>query len=215
MGELQPSPGAGCSRICPPAASIGCRSHASNRWGGVACFLQADTCLLIYLTHCNLHDGVRRRVHPKLLHSDAPFVCSAPTGSGKTTLLDLALVRMFEAAGYASTGRAIQGAQRPTAVYMAPTKALCDERHTDWAQRFSPLGLRCVELTGDSAVIDYAGLASADLILTTPEKWDAVTRSWRENQSFVRNLALLLLDEAHLINDKPRGATLEAVRSVA
>ncbi len=132
-------------------------------------------------------------------------MCAAPTGSGKTTLLDLAIVRMITTAPEPVRGQRV-------AVYMAPTKALCDERCADWSRRFGAVGLRCLELTGDTAVEDMHRAASADIVLTTPEKWDAVTRSWRENRPLARNLALVLIDEAHLINDKIRGATLEAVR---
>ncbi len=58
---------------------------------------------------------------------------------------------------------------------------------------------------------DFAEISGADLLLTTPEKWDSVTRSWREIQAFVCSVSLLLIDEVHLLGDKPRGATLEAV----
>lgn len=56
-------------------------------------------------------------------------------------------------------------------------------------------------------------LRSAQIILTTPEKWDSATRNWRDNQAFMRSVSLFLIDEVHLLNDKQRGATLEAVVS--
>jgi ATP-dependent DNA helicase HFM1/MER3 len=144
------------------------------------------------------------------LHTSESIVCSAPTGSGKTTLLDLAIVHMLLAGQFEPATRKF-AEQRHVAVYMAPTKALCDERCHDWKTRFEPLGLRCLELTGDSLVVDMKSVAQADIIMTTPEKWDSTTRSWRENKAFVRAVSLFLIDEAHLLNDKPRGATLEAV----
>ena len=72
-------------------------------------------------------------------------------------------------------------------------------------------GLVCLELTGDTYQVDYAEVAKADIIMTTPEKWDSTTRSWRDNQAFAHSVTLVLIDEVHLLNDKPRGATLEAV----
>jgi ATP-dependent DNA helicase HFM1/MER3 len=33
---------------------------------------------------------------------------------------------------------------------VAPIKALCSERYLDWNLKFGPLGIKCVELTGDS-----------------------------------------------------------------
>ncbi len=35
------------------------------------------------------------------------------------------------------------------------------------------------ELTGDSAP-DQAALARADILITTPEKWDGVSRAWQK-----------------------------------
>jgi len=47
-------------------------------------------------------------------------------------------------------------------------KALCSERYEDWRSRFSGLGLRCLELTGDSVMYDYSELHDVNIILTTP-----------------------------------------------
>jgi activating signal cointegrator complex subunit 3 len=82
-----------------------------------------------------------------------------------------------------STAAAATAATRHSVVYIAPLKALVRERMKDWRARFGGPGLRksVVELTGDSAP-DARALAGADLILTTPEKWDGVTRDWRRRR---------------------------------
>ena len=49
--------------------------------------------------------------------------------------------------------------------------------------------------------------------LTTPEKWDHLTRRWRDNKSLAQHTRLFLIDEVHTLNDDTRGATLEAVVS--
>ena len=42
----------------------------------------------------------------------------------------------------------------------------------DWHARFGQkLGLRCIELTGDTDATDAAELDCADIICTTPEKF--------------------------------------------
>jgi ATP-dependent DNA helicase HFM1/MER3 len=97
-------------------------------------------------------------------------------------------------------------------IYLAPIKALCQERLDDWQKKFGPLGVKCVELTGDSENINSQTLVSADVILTTPEKWDSITRKWKEIKYLVGQVALLLIDEVHLLHED-RGATLEAVVS--
>ena len=51
---------------------------------------------------------------------------------------------------------------------VAPMKALCSERYEDWSGRFAALGLKCLELTGDSLMYDYSELQDVHIILTTP-----------------------------------------------
>lgn len=62
-----------------------------------------------------------------------------------------------------------------------------------------------VELTGD-VTPDVRAIAQADLIVTTPEKWDGVSRSW-QNRSYVQKVAILIIDEIHLLG-KSAAATL-------
>ena len=71
-----------------------------------------------------------------------------------------------------------------------------------------------LELTGDTAeAADEAAVASADLTVTTPEKWDSFSRFRRDAQGVMGRVALLLLDEVHLLHDPKRGPALEAVVS--
>ena len=52
-------------------------------------------------------------------------------------------------------------------------------------------------MTGDIAP-DMRAIASADLIVTTPEKWDGVSRSW-QNRNYVQKVTLVIIDEIHLL----------------
>lgn len=61
---------------------------------------------------------------------------------------------------------------------------------------------RVVELTGD-VTPDMRSIAKADLIVTTPEKWDGVSRSW-QNRSYVQKVAILIIDEIHLLGKNPQ-----------
>jgi len=63
-----------------------------------------------------------------------------------------------------------------------------------------------VELTGD-VTPDMRSIAQADLIVTTPEKWDGVSRSW-QNRSYVQKVAILIIDEIHLLGKCPAGSFL-------
>lgn len=87
------------------------------------------------------------------------------------------------------------------------------ERLADWSSRFgAQLGLNCVEMTGDNANVSWSELAEADIILTTPEKFDAVTRRVQGGMSFFSDIALFCIDEVHILGDE-RGPALEAVVS--
>lgn len=131
------------------------------------------------------------------------LVITAPTGSGKTVILELAIVKLlmnFEKTNFNNDFKV---------VYVCPVKALCNERFNDWEPKFRCLGISCIEVTGDGG--DYFDLVGYNLIITTPEKWDSLTRKWRDNAGLVQLVKLFLIDEVHLLGDFKRGPVLEAI----
>lgn len=54
-------------------------------------------------------------------------------------------------------------------IYIAPSKALIQEKLRDWNQKFGHLGIKCLELTGDNESYNLRNIQEADIILTTPE----------------------------------------------
>ncbi|KAH0462845.1 hypothetical protein IEQ34_010420 [Dendrobium chrysotoxum] len=99
-------------------------------------------------------------------------------------------------------------------IYIAPSKALVQEKLRNWNMKLATWGITCLELTGDNESYNTKNIHEADIILTTPEKFDAVTRHGVRDGglSFFSDISLVLIDEVHLLND-PRGAALEAVVS--
>jgi activating signal cointegrator complex subunit 3 len=91
----------------------------------------------------------------------------APTGSGKTIMSELAMLRVFK------------NYPKKKVIYIAPLKALAKERILDWRIRFGSNDMKksVLELTGDCTP-DLAALKEADLLITTPEKWDGISRNW-------------------------------------
>ena len=71
--------------------------------------------------------------------------------------------------------------QTPTRkiIFVAPLKALAKERIIDWKKRLEQGGLKksVLELTGD-VTPDLKALQKADVLITTPEKWDGISRNW-------------------------------------
>ena len=102
---------------------------------------------------------------------------------------------------------------RPDAkvVYIAPMKALVRERVDDWSRRLmDPTNKTLVELTGDTTP-DSAAVRDANVIITTPEKWDSISRNWKYRK-YVQQVGLIIMDEIHLLGSD-RGPILEVIVS--
>lgn len=147
-----------------------------------------------------------------LANSDDNVIVSAPTGAGKTALFEMAMARLI-----ALNLNGVSGvATGVKVVYIAPNKALCDERQEDWSKRLADVdrGMVCTTITGDAnATSSYGEIAKSHLILTTPEKWDSITRRWNDYVVLLGSVKLLLVDEVHMIGEKDRGSCLESVIS--
>lgn len=82
---------------------------------------------------------------------------------------------------------------------------------SDWKVRLEEkLGKTVVELTGD-VTPDANAIIKSHVIVTTPEKWDGISRSW-QNREYVRDVALIIIDEIHLLGED-RGPVLEVIVS--
>lgn len=96
-------------------------------------------------------------------------------------------------------------------VYIAPLKALVRERIDDWKVRLERrLNKKVVELTGD-VTPDARAIRESQVIVTTPEKWDGISRSW-QTRDYVKDVALIVIDEIHLLGED-RGPVLEVIVS--
>ncbi|XP_017488829.1 PREDICTED: probable ATP-dependent DNA helicase HFM1, partial [Rhagoletis zephyria] len=139
-------------------------------------------------------------------------VC-APTGSGKTVLLEMAIVRELMKI---DCGLSAQTSFKDLHIlYLAPLKAIVEEKCNDWHKKFSSFGLKCFALTGDTEFDDYSSVqvfsyTNINIILTTPEKFDHVIRTDPRSRELLRVLKLILIDEVHILSDRQRGDVLEA-----
>ncbi|GBG84220.1 hypothetical protein CBR_g38192 [Chara braunii] len=151
---------------------------------------------LYKFTHFN---PIQTQAFHVLYHTDHNLLLGAPTGSGKTISAELAMLRVFNTQPDSKV------------IYIAPLKALVRERIQDWKKNLVPkLGKRMVELTGDFTP-DLKALLSADIIISTPEKWDGISRNW-QNRGYVKMVGLVVLDEIHLLGGD-RGPILEVIVS--
>jgi activating signal cointegrator complex subunit 3 len=141
---------------------------------------------------------------------DNMLVC-APTGAGKTNVALLAAVAHFRDVGLIPgyESRSVETGKK--VVYIAPMKALAQEIVEKFNEKLKPtLRLIVRELTGDTQ-LTRAEAESANILVTTPEKWDVVTRkSGNDENSLGNQCGLLIIDEVHLLADD-RGAVIESV----
>eukprot|EP00039_Didymoeca_costata_P013519 m.206766 g.206766 ORF g.206766 m.206766 type:complete len:2137 (+) comp15799_c0_seq4:40-6450(+) len=162
----------------------------------VSCLNDPNLQSIYNFSHFN---PVQTQVFHTLYHTDQNVLLGAPTGSGKTVVAELAIFRAF------------REHPKTKSVYIAPLKALVKERIADWKNRLeSRLGKHVIELTGDVAP-DMRAIERADVIVTTPEKWDGISRSW-QNRRYVQSVSLVVIDEIHLLG-ADRGPILEVIVS--
>lgn len=131
------------------------------------------------------------------------LLCTCPTGSGKTVVALTAIVLQALDKG----GRAI---------LTTPVKALSNQKYKECDQWLSSIGLekRITLLTGDiqARATPHGGDGQPELIIMTSEilanKLDTSHRTGTLDGDLV-NVKILIMDEAHYINDPERGHVWE------
>ncbi|CAL9215734.1 unnamed protein product [Arabidopsis halleri] len=144
---------------------------------------------------------VQTQVFTVLYNTNDNVLVAAPTGSGKTICAEFAILRNHQE-GPDATMRV---------VYIAPLEAIAKEQFRIWEGKFGKgLGLRVVELTGETS-LDLKLLEKGQIIISTPEKWDALSRRWKQRK-YVQQVSLFIVDELHLIGGQG-GPVLEVIVS--
>lgn len=145
-----------------------------------------------------------------ILKAEGNVIIATPTNSGKSLISYLLL---FD--------EALKGNR---VVLVEPLRALAHEKYEELQRIAEHVKVKCKKrvkvkiTTGDYRLTDEfmntkpesAGDQDADglIIVATPERLDAISRA-RENIDWFSGISLVCIDEAHLIGDVHRGATLE------
>jgi helicase len=122
------------------------------------------------------------------------WVICSPTGSGKTLMAEWAIEDALR-----------QGA---SAIYVAPLRAIVEERLEDWSVRKPEwnIGLFTGETTRNPR---QARPKDEGVLLMTPEKLSNYLLAWKNHLNWISRIGVLIIDEFHLVGDPHRGATLE------
>jgi replicative superfamily II helicase/intein/homing endonuclease len=129
------------------------------------------------------------------------LVASVPTASGKTLMATLAMLSAVAGEGEGDTERA---APRGKALYIVPLRALASEKRADF-EEYEAYGLEVGVSTGNYES-EGGWLASKDVVVATSEKVDSLVRN---DAPWLDDLACVVADEVHLVDDVGRGPTLE------
>lgn len=132
------------------------------------------------------------------------LVC-APTGAGKTNVALLTILREVKK-------NIINGCLHREdfkIIYIAPMKALAQEIVSKFEKQLNGLGLTVKELTGDMQ-LTRTEITETQIIVTTPEKFDVMTRKASTDDSFVSLVRVLIIDEVHLLASD-RGNVIESI----
>ena len=119
-----------------------------------------------------------------------------PTSSGKTLIAELAALNSI----LNHVGKAI---------YIAPLKSLATEKYRDFKRDYGEK-IKVALSIGDMDAVD-SRLHQQDLIITTSEKLDSLIR---HRVDWLKDVAVIIIDEIHLLNDTERGPTLEILITI-
>jgi helicase len=143
----------------------------------------------------HLRPSQYKSIKAGLLDRKSLLVCT-PTASGKTLVAELAFMN------------AILN-RKGKAVYIVPLKALATEKFREFRRKYGKLiniGMSIGDLDSSDPY-----LHTFDLILCTSEKLDSLTR---HHAPWLRDIAVVIVDEIHLLNDPGRGPTLEILITI-
>jgi hypothetical protein len=129
-------------------------------------------------------------------------VVEMPTSAGKTLLAEFNII----------VTKALNADSK--IVYVVPTRALVNQVYYDLKSDFEGLNFS-IEKTSGAIEIDPSEEAllkeKIDILVSTPEKLDLLIR---RNHESVEDVALFVIDEAHMIQNGSRGTRLELLLAI-
>ena len=149
---------------------------------------------------------VQSKVYETALFKPDNLLLCAPTGAGKTNVAVLTILQQIALHRNPDDGSIDHSAYK--IVYVAPMKALVAEVVGNLSNRLQDYDVKVRELSGDQSLTRQQ-IEETQIIVTTPEKWDIITRK-SGDRTYTQLVKLLIIDEIHLLHDN-RGPVLESI----
>lgn len=137
---------------------------------------------------------VQKKTYPHFT-TDCNLVCSASVASGKSAIAEAIF-------GYELSKSAFS-----KVIYVSPLKAIGQEKFAEWSKHDTFSVFDKVLVSSDTHVTEDE-FSRARMIVSTIE---SINIHCRKKSSWINDVAALVFDEAHLIDDKSRGAGAEAM----
>lgn len=122
------------------------------------------------------------------------LLITTPTGSGKTLIGELAILNN------------LLRNEDKKALFLVPLKAVASEKYEEFSRKYGQL-FNVKVSTGDYEAIPEE-ITEANLIIATYERFDSLLRTRPE---WLPDIAVIIIDEVHMIGQKERGSRLESV----
>lgn len=148
----------------------------------------------------------QREVISDVLTPKKSIVVGMPTSAGKSFLAEMQI--LFSIHNYKTADF------NPTVCYVVPTNALIDQVKMDLQSDFKEFNFNIETALPyydvdeiENEILTYEHI---DILISTPEKLEALVR---QNHPSIKNMRLVILDEAHNLGDASRGSKFELVLS--
>lgn len=126
---------------------------------------------------------------------DCNLVVSASTAAGKTVIAE------------AIMGYELFSSDLSKVVYVSPLKAIGNEKFINWSKH-STFKKYTKVLVSSETEVTQSDFENSRMIISTVESMNLRCRS---RDKWIKDIKVLIFDEAHLINDKSRGAGSESL----
>lgn len=153
---------------------------------------------------------IQTLVYPVAYTTNENMLICAPTGAGKTDIALLTILNTIKQFSSINEENELDIQYDDfKVIYVAPLKALAAEIVAKFGEKLSVFDVKVRELTGDMQ-LTKSEIMETQVIVTTPEKWDVVTRKANGDNDLVSKVKLLIIDEVHLLHED-RGSVIETL----